>query len=89
MLGRAVVTGVVASTAGTIRVQVVDYSGAPYSGLKICPTQHKANPAQKTNGKLVGKCGVTDKHGVALLAKVKPGDRWATVYSSGQGQLSH
>jgi hypothetical protein len=78
-----------AAKTGEIRVHVVDYSGAAYSGLKICPTKHKASPSQTSKGKLVGKCAVTNKHGVALLTKVKPGRRWATFYSSGNAQLSH
>jgi hypothetical protein len=85
----AATAGSATGSSGKIRVHVADYSGAPYSGLKICPTKHKANPTQKANGKLVGKCDVTNAHGVAVLTKVKPGDCWATTYVSGHAQLSH
>jgi len=73
---------------GTVRVHAENYAGQPIKGLKFCPTRAKANPDGKTKGTLVGKCGVTNSHGIAMLKQVRPGKRWATYYASGDATSS-
>jgi hypothetical protein len=67
---------------GQISVKVVSKSsGKPIASERICPLNGKTN-------KFVGKCGVTNSHGVALLKRVKPG-RWTVSYEADIGRFDY
>jgi hypothetical protein len=74
---------VAAATSATGRIAVHAESPDGHHvgrGFQFCATTVKAPNV----GKVEGKCGTTNSHGVATLRKVPVGKRYYTLYSSGK-----